>query len=194
MRLTNINIGLLAAVFAASFFLTAAAGFCEEPQEPIFSIGINSGVFQLDYSHVSASDTVSGKTIAPEATIGGVFLATIPVPVLPKHLPFRLAAQAGYNYNLPSNNISVSYSFANVLLKNDISVGMDGYLGAGAVYASWNQEIAGGLGWQGIAGVKNSAGLYAGFRYISVPGSRLTGGYQSTFLLSQLIFDLQYNF
>jgi len=192
MRPTNLK--LFAAICAASIFFVSPKGFCEEQQEPVFSFGISSGVFQLDYTHVSASDSISGRTIASEPTIGGVVLMTVPVPVLPKHQPFELAAQAGYNYNLPANDLSVSYSFANVLLKNDMSIDMNGYLGAGAVYASWNQGIAGGLGWQIVAGTKNSDGLYAGLRYLSVPGSRLTGGYQSTFLLSQLIFDLQYHF
>lgn len=189
-----INIKFFAAVCVASFLLLPSTGFCDEPKESLFSFGISSGVYQLDYSHVSASDTVSGKTIASELTIGGVILMTAPVPILPKHLPYELAAQAGYNYNLPANDLAVSYSFANILLKNDMSVDMNGYLGAGAVYASWNQGISGGIGWQIIAGTKNSDRLYAGLRYLSVPGSRLTGGYQSTFLLSQLIFDLQYNF
>ena len=188
-----INNKLFITVLAASFFLVSAKGICEE-KDSIFSLGASSGVYQLDYRHVSASDTVSGKTIASEPTIGVVFLMTAPVPVLPKHLPYELAAQAGYNYNLPANDLAVSYSFANILLKNDMSVDMNGYLGAGAVYASWNQGIAGGLGWQIIAGTKSSNGIYAGLRYLSVPGSRLTGGYQSTFLLSQLVFDMQYNF
>lgn len=185
---------LIAAICAASIFLVSSTGFCDEPQASIFSFGVSSGVFQLDYRHVSASDSVSGKTIASEPTIGGVFLVTAPVPVLPKHLPYELAAQAGYNYNLPANDLAVSYSFANILLKNDMSIDMNGYLGVGAVYASWNQGISGGIGWQVMAGTKNSNDLYAGLRYISLPGSRLTGGYQSTFLLSQLIFDLQYHF
>lgn len=192
MRQTSLS--LLAAVFAASLGLFPSEGFCEEQRDPVFSFGVSSGVFQLDYTHVSASDTVSGKAIASEPAVGATFLMTAPVPVLPKRLPFELAAQAGYNYNLPANNISVSYSFANVLLKNDLSIDMNGYLGAGAVYASWNQGIAGGLGWQIIAGTSNSDGLYAGLRYLSVPGSRLTGGYQSSFLLTQLILDLQYHF
>ncbi|MFA5104666.1 MAG: hypothetical protein WC527_05780 [Candidatus Margulisiibacteriota bacterium] len=192
MRPTNLN--LFTVICAASLLFVSPKGFCEEKQDSIFSFGLSSGVFQLDYTHVSASDTVSGKTIASEPTVGGVFLITAPVPILPKHLPFELAAQAGYNYNLPANNISVSYSFANVLLKNDLSIDIDGYLGAGAVYASWNQGISGGLGWQILAGAKNLDKLYAGLRYISLPGSRLTGGYQSTFLLSQLILDFQYSF
>ncbi len=181
-------------ILAASFFLISSKGICEEPRDIVFSLGLSSGVYQLDYTHVSASDTVSGRTIASEATIGAIFSATANVPVLPKHIPFELAAQAGYNYNLPANNIAVSYSFANVLLKNEMSTDISGYVGAGILYSSWNQEISGGLGWQGLAGVRNDSGLYMGFRYLSVPGSRLTGGYQSSFLLTQLVFDLQYSF
>lgn len=188
------NLKLFLTICAAIFLLISSTGHCDEQQEPVFSFGLSSGVYQLDYTHVSASDTVSGKTIASEPTVGVIFLMTAPVPVLPKNLPVGLSAQAGYNYNLPANNIVVSYSFVNVLLRNDLSIDMNGYLGAGAVYASWNQGIAGGLGWQIVAGAANSDGLYAGLRYLSAPGSRLTGGYQSTFMLSQLILDLQYHF
>ena len=189
-----INLKLAAAICAAGFFFVTPKGFCDEQQEPIFSLGMSSGVFQIDYSHVSATDMISGSTIASDPTVGADILMTMPLLILPKELPFGLAVQAGYNYNLPTNDLAVSYFFANILLKNDMSLDMNGYLGAGAVYSSWNQGIAGGLGWQLIAGTMNSDGIYIGLRYLSVPGSRSTGGYQSTFLLSQLIFDLQYHF
>jgi hypothetical protein len=189
----QINSKYYAAIIAGIFSLSSM-GLCAELSEPSFSLGASSGVFQINYRHVSATDSVSGTTTASEPTLGAVLLFTAPLPVFPEYAPFGLAAQAGYNYNLPANDLAVSYSFANLLLKRDISIDMNGYLGAGALYSIWNQGIEGGIGWQIVAGAKNTEGLYTGFRYISVPGSRLTGSYRSTFLLSQIIFDLQYNF
>ncbi len=181
-------------VLLAGICCLSSMGLCADHDEPFFSLGANSGVFQINYRHVSVSDSVSGITTASEPTIGAVFSFTAPIPVLPEHAPFGIAAQAGYNYNLPANDLSVSYSFANVLLKRDISIDMKGYLGGGLLYSTWNQGIEGGIGWQVVAGAGNSEGIYTGFRYLSVPGSRLTGSYQSTFLLSQAVFDIQCHF
>ncbi|GEM_PF-5924792 len=189
----QINLKYSIALFVGIFCLSSM-GLCAELNEPLFSLGASTGVFQINYRHASATDSVSGTTTASEPTLGVVLLFTAPLPVFPEEAPFGLAAQAGYNYNLPANDLAVSYSFANLLFKRDISIDMNGYLGAGALYSIWNQGIEGGIGWQIVAGAKNTEGLYTGIRYISVPGSRLTGSYQSTFLLSQIIFDLQYNF
>lgn len=191
MRRINLKycVALLAGIFSLS-----SIGLCAEHDESFFSLGASSGVFQINYRYVSASDTVSGTTTASEPTIGAIFSFTAPIPVLPEHIPFGLAAQVGYNYNLPANDLSVSYSFANVLIKRDISIDMKGYLGGGVLYSTWNQGIEGGIGWQVVAGTGNSEGIYMGFRYLSVPGSRLTGSYRSTFLLSQAVFDVQFHF
>lgn len=190
-RINNTRAVLIPALFVLCLF---SGAYGSVKNEPALSIGFSSGVYQINYAHVSVSERVSGTAVAPEPALGVLALLTVPVPLIQDHMPFGLCAQAGYNYNLPANNLSVSYSFANILLSRDMSIDMLGFIGAGAVYSIWNQGIDGGLGWQAVAGTKNDEGLYAGFRYISVPGSRLTGAYKSTFLLSQVVFDLQYSF
>ncbi len=176
-------------------FALSRKAFCEEDSfQGSINIGIDSGIYQIDYTHTSAIDSVNGRTTASQPTIGVNLFASIPLPVVPKYSPFTIISQAGFNYNFPVDNLSISYSFANIIFKNNLSFDIAGHFGFGALYSLWNQEISGGFGWQVLAGAENSEGLYMGLRYLSIPGSKLSGGYQSKYVLSQWVFDINYSF
>lgn len=162
----------------------------QENLERILNIGLSSGVYQIDYKHTSAVEVVSGRTIASQPSLGVMLFADIDLPITPKYLPFSVVAKAGYNYNFPVDNLSVSYSFANICLKSNLSFDLEGFVGIGALYSSWNQEINGGIGWQMLIGAKNSENLYFGLRYLSIPASKITGSYQSNLNLYQTVFDM----
>jgi len=154
---------------------------------------MDCGVYRINYTHASSSNSVSGSALSPDPTFGaGVYLTQL-LP-LPQYLPFAVSAQAGYHYNFPTGGLATSYSYANLFLNSEISFDMEFTVGAGVNYSSWNRDINGGIGGQIFCGVQSSLDSYIGVKYLVLSGSNTSYGYNNSYNLSETAFEVRHNF
>lgn len=193
----NIRKNIIKKISLISVFLFACANstpaYVPVNADSPLGFEMDCGVYRINYTHASLSNSVSGSALSPDPTFGAGLYLTQLLP-LPQYLPFAVSAQVGYHYNFPTGGLSTSYSYANLFLNSEISFDMEFTIGAGVNYSSWNRDINGGIGGQIFCGVQSSLDSYIGVKYLVLSGSNTSYGYNNSYNLSEMAFEVRHNF
>ncbi len=186
-----IGISVLACIILFSSLNADARAQINEPYNPLehpFSLELTCGYLSGVYSNKSSVDEINGAFTSSNINYGVGLTSRFDVPQIFKTLGDQIYWQVGYFYDFPADSTQVSYARLDGIGYCDFA-----NFAAGINYSFWNNDITGGIGGQAEMNVNITSTLSTGLMYIYMPGTGTSGGYNSKYEISCVLFKMKWD-